>query len=164
MTEKTPDPAAKPADAATTLRQGAAEQLSAQLQLGTALIAQCDAWAKAGKPGRLASVATAARVMLASAGVARALTLAALGETRHRSINEAPSPVDRAREQRRDFYQGNLDKAKKAEGIYERLNELVENSVRARMGEPDAEDRIKRNLDHSRENAERLTKILAEDD
>lgn len=163
MTEKTQDPKAN-ADA-TALRQCAAEQLSAQLALGTALIAQCDAWAKeAGKPGRLASVATAARVMLASAGVARALTLAALGETRHRSISETPSPVDRAREERREFYQGNLDKQKRAADIYERMNELVENSVRARMGEAGVEDRIKRNLDHHRESAERLTKILAKDE
>jgi len=165
MTDQNPDSKPNPpgADPAAVIRQTAAEQLSAQLTLGTSLIAQCDAWMRKGKPGHVQSATAAARVMQSSAGVARALTLAALGETRHRSIVEQQSPADRQKEARKEYFQNNLNKAETLKGIYKQLDDVVENSVRARMGEKDKEDRIARNLKHYGESVEQLKKVVAEE-
>ncbi len=168
MTHKTatsePDSSALEADPATVIRRAAAEQLSAQLGVGTALIAQCDGWARSGKRDRVESAAVAARLMLASAGVAKTLILAALGETRHRTITETPSPVDREREARRTVLQDRLKRTETQQKVWGRLNEIVENSIRARMGETGVEDRIARVLRDNEKTLERTKRDIAEDD
>ncbi len=115
------------------LRQGAAVRLVGQLDLADELAGRCELLAATGKGDRTKAIFAGARLMTASAQAARALALLANVETRRRSIVETvqrPDPkiaeLNAQNENRRIGEEEMLR-------VYRRMNEIVEDSVQARL-------------------------------
>lgn len=166
MTTKSPsNPAQTPPDPspdASVIRLTAAAQLGRQLCMSTAMVGACEAALKDDAAASTGRMIAAAKLMQASAQLARSLTLAALGETRHRSFVETPSPADRERERLREGKQKMIREAEAGEQAWGRLDELVEQAIRVRTGEAKGEDRIARAHTQYKQAVERLKKQAAD--
>jgi hypothetical protein len=124
------------------LRRLAAERLSEHLEMGASLVARAEHLAELPKGDRLGPLYAAARLMRANALVAQTLANVVQVERRQRSIVEHIQPPDpkvvelNARLQKEE---GDSESRLK---IYRRMNEIVEQAVRARTGDAQAEDRV----------------------
>jgi hypothetical protein len=111
-------------------RQSAVEQLAGYLARGGALLARCEAMAKAARGDRLGPVYAAARLMNANAQVAKALAHVALVESRRRTIIETVQPpAPKKAELNSRFPSAEEDDAALAE-LERRLDSLAEAAKR----------------------------------
>ncbi|HXC57632.1 MAG TPA: hypothetical protein VNU97_20190 [Rhizomicrobium sp.] len=140
----------------------AAEKLHAQLDIGLALLRHCQSLAHFAKGDRSLPVAVAARVMQSNVATARGIAPAANGETRHRSIVQAIPPPDRKKQERKAQIHDELEMVKVRERLSRRLDELVEQSVRARSGDSNECDRVAQIVESDRKTVAHLEKNLAE--
>ena len=124
------------------LRRLAGARLAEQLEIGASLAARCEHFAELPKGDRLGAVYAAARLMRANAFVAQALANVAQVEQRRRSIVEHIQPPDPKVAELNARLQKEEGDSERRLSIYRRMNELVEQSIRARTGETQERDRV----------------------
>ena len=133
------------------LRRLAAERLSEHLEMGASLVARAEHLAELPKGDRLGPLYAAARLMRANALIAQTLANVVQVERRQRSIVEHIQPLDpkvaelNARLQKRE---GDSEYRLK---VYRRMNEHVEQSIRARTGETQERDSVAELIKHELE-------------
>jgi hypothetical protein len=124
------------------LRRLAAERLTEHLEMGASLVARCEHLAELPRGDRLGPLYAAARLMRANAFVAQALANVVQVERRKRSIIERIQPPDpKTAELNARLQKQEMDSESKLK-IWRRMNEIVEQAVRARTGDAQAEDRV----------------------
>jgi uncharacterized membrane protein YccC len=156
--------ASTPAEADEALRRLAAERLADHLEIGISLAGHCEMLAGKTKGDRLGPVYAAARLMHANAAVAEALANLARIERRRRSIVERIQPPDRKMAELNSHLQQEKISAEQEAKLCRRLDEVVEQSIGARLGDENAEDRVAHLLKSAEENLERLRKEEAGED
>ena len=147
-------PEAEPSGARSDeeLRRLAAERLSEHLEMGASLVARAEHLAELPKGDRLGPLYAAARLMRANALVAQTLANVVQVERRRRSIVEHIQPPDpkvaelNARLQKKE--EGDREYRLK---VYRRMNEHVEQSIRARTGETQERDSVAELIKHELE-------------
>lgn len=162
--EKYTSDASTPAEADEALRRLAAERLADHLEIGISLAGHCEMLAGKTKGDRLGPVYAAARLMRANAAVAEALANVAQIERRRRSIVERIQPPDPKKAELNSRLQQEKISTEQREKVFRRMNELVEESIRARLGGENATDRIAELLKGEEETLERLRKEEAGED
>lgn len=140
------------------LRRLAAAQLVQHLDMGTLLVARCQALAQVARGDRLGPLAAAARLMRANAQVAQTLAHVAMVERRQRTIVERiQQPVPRIGE----LNSKNLSEREVAWNrlkFWRRMQDHVQEAVQVRMGEIDGPDRITMIVKHEEEKFARFEK------
>lgn len=140
------------------LRRLAAERLAEHLDIGASLVARCEHLAELPKGDRLGPIYAAARLMRAQALVAQALANVVQVERRQRSIVERiQSPDPKQAELNSKIKKEGLDAEARLK-VFRRLDELVEQSIRARTGETDEADRIAELIKGEEEDIARIKK------
>lgn len=139
------------------LRQTAAAHLSAPLDRNARLIERCEALASAQRGDRIGALNAAARIMRADAALAAMFARVARIETRHRSFSETNqmTKADKAELNAKKIELSVRQDRFDQEKVWRKLDEHVENAIKARTGDPDAHDRIKWVLDEIEEWKER---------
>ncbi len=123
------------------LRRHAAEQLAEHLIIGVDLAARCHNLSLRAETDKVGPINAAARLMQANARIAEALATVAQVERRSRSISERIQPPDKKQAELNSKLEKEKVDAETLTKFWQRMDEHVENSVRARMGEGD-DDRI----------------------
>ena len=162
--EKFTSDASTPPEADEALRRLAAERLADHLEIGISLAEHCEMLAGKTKGDRLGPVYAAARLMRANAAVAEALANVAQIERRRRSIVERIQPPDPKKAELNSRLQQEKISAEQGAKLYRRLNEVVEESIRARLGDENATDRVAELLKNQEKTLERLCKEEAGED
>jgi hypothetical protein len=155
----------KPKDASENVPdvgQYAVGKLAEHLEIGVTLAHHCEIQAGKAKGDRLGPVYAAARLMRANAAVAEALATVGGIERRRRSIVERIQPPDPKKTQLNSHLQERKITAEERAKIYRRMNEHVEQSIRARMGEEGVEDSVSRLVRDQEDELARLEKQIAE--
>ena len=139
------------------LRQATAGRLTVQMERNARLIERCEALALAGEGDPVAALNAASRLIKADAAVAAMLARLAHVETRHRAVVDVNTPTKepRAELNRKKFHADRISRREAEERIWRQMNLHVENAIRARMGDPGAEDRIASVLKRIEEEKER---------
>jgi hypothetical protein len=140
MSEDTETTPKKPED----VRAFAVDKLAEHLAVGVSLAQLCEDLANKATGDRLGPIYAAARVMRANAAVAEVLATVGGIERRRRSIVERIQPPDPKKAQLNSDLQKRKVLSEDREKIFRRLNEHVEQTIRARMGEVGSEDSIAR--------------------
>jgi hypothetical protein len=138
------------------LRRYAVARLADHLEVGVSLAQRCEHLAAIPKGDRIAPVIAAARLMNASAAVAEALGTLALVERRRRSIVERIQPPDPKQAELNSRLHQEEVGAETRLKIYNRMNEHIEESIRARMGEEGAKDSVSWLIKKEKETLARL--------
>ena len=146
------------------LRRYAVEQLAEHLTIGVDLAARCQNLSLRSESDKVGPINAAARLMQANARIAEALASVAQVERRRRTIVEVPQKVDKKKAELNSYFQKQKMNAETERKIWNRMNEHVENSIRARMGDKSAEDRIAYVLNANQKKLDYVNKSLAEID
>jgi len=146
------------------LRRAAAGQLAQHLELGAALVARCETLSQAPRGDRLGPLYAAARLMRANAQVAQVLAHVALVERRNRSIVEHIQPPDPKKAELNSNLRTREVTAQDRLKFYNRLNEHIEQTIRARTGESEERDSVAFLIQEAEDSVERLKKERAEFD
>ena len=175
MTEEPPgseeqetDSAVRPEDRTTpsrsndALRRAAAQHLADDLEIGSSLIARCEEFALKSRSEKLAPMYAAARLMSASAKLADSLSTMALVERRRRSIVERIEPINPKQRELNERNKKNLVDANMRMKIWRRMDEHIEQSIRARSGEAGATDSVKRLIEGEEANIARCQREMDE--
>lgn len=144
------------------LRRQAVEQLADYLALGGGFIAFCKQVSQDATVDKTATIHAAARLMRASAHVANAFATVAQIERRRRSIVER---IERGNPKQQELIarkESELLSAKTRERVYKRMNEHIEQSIKARLGEEGAYDSAARLLKDEEETVARLEREVDE--
>ena len=124
------------------LRRLAVARLAEQLDIGASLTARCEHLADLPQGDRLGAIYAAARLMRANAFVAQSLAIVGQVERRRRSIVERIQPPDPKTVELNARLQKSEHESEEKLKIWRRMNEIVEQAVRARTGDAAAEDRV----------------------
>ncbi|MEI9929263.1 MAG: hypothetical protein WDM89_01500 [Rhizomicrobium sp.] len=123
------------------LRRYAAEQLVEHLAIGVSMATRCHGLSAQAHNDKVGPLNAAARLMQANARVAEALATFAQIERRSRTISERIQPPDPKKLELNSKLEKEKASAETLTKFWQRMDEHVENSVRARMGEGN-DDRI----------------------
>ena len=144
------------------LRRHAVGRLAEQLDIGSSLTERCEHLAALPGGDRLGAIYAAARLMRANAFVAQALANVAQVERRRRSIIERIEPPDpKVAELNAGLQKEKLTSEQRLK-IWNRMNEHIEQTIRARTGDPNAADSVSRLIKHEEKELERLRKQCEE--
>lgn len=136
------------------IRSAAARLLIEQMGRNARLLDRCETLAgPAAEVDSVAALNAAARLTRAAAAVAAQLARFAHVESRNRStvdVNKA-TKESQAELNRKKYWQNEVDRRKALEKVSRLMDEVTEEAVRARMGDPAARDRIKHQLDECAE-------------
>jgi uncharacterized membrane protein YccC len=154
------DPSAARSD--EELRRLAAERLAEHLEMGVSLVARCEHFAELPRGDRLGPLYAAARLMRANAFVAQALANVVQVERRKRSIIERIQPPDPKIAELNANLQREIESSEYRLKVYRRMNELVEQSIRARTGDAPERDEIAQLVQQELENLAQVKKARAE--
>jgi hypothetical protein len=146
------------------LRRFAAGRLADHLQIGVDLAQRCELLSLKAKGDKLGPLYAAARLMQANARVAEALANVAQVERRRRSIHERIQAPDPKQAELNSSLQKEKITAEERLKIWNRMNEHVEQSIRARMGEEGADDSVSRLIREEEKNLARLRGEDVDDD
>jgi hypothetical protein len=144
------------------LRRRAAELLAGHLALGGEFIGFCKQLSQDAKVDKTASIYAAARLMRASAHLADAFATVAQIERRRRTIVER---IERGNLKQQELIakkEDELHAAKTVERVYRRMNEHIEQSIKARLGEEGGYDSVARLVEHEGETVARLEREVDE--
>lgn len=153
-----------PSKADDALRRFAAEQLAQHLETGASLVERCEALALTSRGDRLGPLNAAARLMHANAHVAQTLAHVALVERRSRSIIERIQPPDPKIAELNSKMQDEETAIRSRLKFYRRMNEHIEQSIRARTGESEEPDSVADLIRRTEEDLERRTNRRAKFD
>jgi hypothetical protein len=156
MTEKMPEAAGKagqtnpaasedapePPRTDDELRRYAAEQLAEHLSIGVDLAARCHNLSLRADTDKVGPIHAASRLMQANARIAEALATVAQVERRRRTISETIQKPDPKQAELNSKLEKEKVDQEQLTKFWQRMDEHVENSVRARLGQEGAEDRI----------------------
>jgi hypothetical protein len=123
------------------LRRYAAEQLAEHLAIGVSMATRCQGLSMQANLDKVGPLNAAARLMQANARVAEALAQFAYVERRSRSISERVQPPDPKLAELNSKLEKEKVTQEELTKFWQRMDEHVENSVRARLGEGN-DDRI----------------------
>jgi len=124
------------------LRRLAVARLAEQLDIGASLAARCEHLAELPKGDRLGAIYAAARLMRANAFVAQSLAIVGQVERRRRSIVERIQPPDPKTVELNARLQKEKMTSEQRLKIWNRMNEHIEQSIRARTGETQERDSV----------------------
>ncbi len=144
------------------LRRLAVMRLSEHLEVGATLVGRCEQLAMAHRGDRLGPLYAAARLMRANALVAQALAHVAQVEYRQRSIVERIQPPDPKLAELNSRLQREEGGSEVKLKFWRRVDELVEQSIRARSGETQEDDRVADLVKHEEEELVRIKNERAE--
>jgi hypothetical protein len=159
---KTDNPAQEPALTDEELRRLAAERLAEHLDVGSTLILRCETLSLTTKGDKLGPINAAARLMRANAHVAEVLANVAQVERRRRSIVERIQPPDRKKVELNSHLQNQKTSAETMLKFWNRVDEHIDQSVRARLGEEGAHDSVARIIKSQEELLESTNRQLDE--
>ena len=165
MTEKEPnsedqtaEPTARPEEpneplsSDDTLRRAAVQHLADEVEIGSSLLARCEEFALKSRNTHLAPMHAAARLMQANAKLADSLSNVAQVERRRRSIVERIEPIDPKQRELNERKKQNLVVANMRMKIWRRMDERIEQSIRARTGDTSVSDSVARLIKQEEEN------------
>lgn len=144
------------------LRRFAAERLADHLQIGVDLAQRCEMLSLKAKGDKLGPLYAAARLMQANARIAEALANVAQVERRRRSIVERIQPPDPKKDELNSRFRKQKMDAEMQLKIWKRLNEHIDETVRARMGEEGAYDSVGQIIKDAEEKLVHAEEQLAE--
>jgi hypothetical protein len=166
-----PNPAAStdaPASSRTDdedFRRYAVARLADHLEVGVSLAQRCEQLAGVANGDRVAPITAAARLMNANARIAEALATMAQLERRRRSIVERIQPVENKNAELNSgfgkFRRSDEFKAEEKEKLWKRMNEMCNETLRARMGDPASRDVIMEKIKEARWDHAKAQETLA---
>ena len=133
------------------LRRLAGARMAEHLDMGVSLVARCEHLAELPKGDRLGAIYAAARLMRANAFIAQALANVAQVERRQRTIVERIQPPDPKEAELNARLQNEERDSEYRLKLYRRMNEHVEQSIRARTGETQERDSVAELIKHELE-------------
>jgi phosphoglycerate-specific signal transduction histidine kinase len=158
----TGQPEGEPPVSLEALGLGSADTLRQQLDYGLSFLASCEAMLRESRGDPTKPIFSAAAIMRANVSTALAIAPAARGETRHRSISETILPPDRKKEEAKKTARTKLETAEARLRVTKRMDELVNQSIRARMGETTELDRVGMIVKSEEKLVDYLKKTVAE--
>jgi hypothetical protein len=145
-----------------TLRREAVQHLSDDLEIGSSLLARCEEFALQSREANLAPMHAAARLMQASAKLADSLSGVAQVERRRRSIVERIEPIDPKQRKLIETNKQELVSSNTRMKIWRRMDEHIEQSIRARCGDASASDSVARLIKEEEETIARCQRQMDE--
>lgn len=124
------------------IRRDAAARLAEQLEIGAGLLLRCEALAATAKGDKTGPLTAAARLIRANAQAAQALAALVQVERRQRSIIERIQTVAAGPDELNCKKNVPVCDEEQRLKIYRRMDALVEETLRARSGDPEAHDSI----------------------
>ena len=143
-------------------RSEAVHHLADNLEIGSSLIARCEEFALKSRDAHFAPMHAAARLMTASAKLADAFSNVARVERRRRSIIERIEPIDPKQRELNERNKKNLVDANMRMKIWRRMDEHIEQSIRARCGDTSVSDSVARLIKREEENIARCEREVDE--
>jgi len=147
-----PERQGPPLSSDDALRREAVQHLADNLEIGSSLIARCEEFALKSRDAHLAPMHAAARLIQASARLADSLSNVAQVERRRRSIVERIEPIDPKQRELNERKKQDLVGANVRMKIWRRMDEHIEQSIRARMGDTSVSDSVARLIREEEEN------------
>jgi len=150
------------------LRRYAAEQLAEHLTIGVDLAARCQNLSLRAESDKVGPINAAARLMQANARIAEALATFAQIERRRRTITERIQPPDKKKDELNSTFdpikraQANLRKAETGEKLYRRINDMCNETIRARMGDPASRDIVAEKIKEAKWDYEKAQETLTQ--
>ena len=143
-------------------RSEAVQHLADNLEIGSSLIARCEEFALKSRDAHFEPMHAAARLMTASAKLADAFSNVAQVERRRRSIVERIEPIDPKQRELNERNKKNLVDANMRMKIWRRMDEHIEQSIRARCGDTSVSDSVARLIKKEEENIARCEREVDE--